>query len=287
MRIAVTGATGFVGRYVVAAARAAGHEVVAPGRSAPGVEGLGFREFDLGGPPPDLAGVDGVAHAAFSHAPGRYRGGEGDDPEGFAARNLDGSLRLIAAARAAGVRRFVFLSSRAVYGRQTPGAALSEATPPRPDTLYGEVKLAVERELAASGPCGVSLRATGVYGPPGPGRAHKWAELFAAFARGEAIEPRVGTEVHGADLAAAVMLALEAPEAAVSGTVFNVSDILLDRRDLLAAYAEVSGVAGRLPERVDASAFNVMATERLRALGWRPRGMAGLRPALAAMTGGA
>ncbi len=279
MRIAVTGATGFVGRYVVAEAQAAGHELVALGRSAPGVEAVGFRQFDLGGPAPDLAGIDAVVHAAFSHAPGRYRGGEGDDPEGFAARNLDGSLRLIAAA---GARRFVFLSSRAVYGRQAPGARLSEATPPRPDTLYGEVKQTVERELAASGLGGVSLRATGVYGPAGPGRAHKWAELFAAFGRGEAIEPRVGTEVHGADLAAAVLLALEA---ASPGAVLNVSDILLDRRDLLAAYAEVSGVAGRLPERADAAAFNVMDASRLRALGWRPRGMAGVAPALRKMLG--
>ncbi|WP_116130921.1 NAD(P)-dependent oxidoreductase [Tropicimonas sp. IMCC34043] len=292
MRIAVTGGTGLVGRFVVEAALAAGDEVVVLGRTAPPENFFSrpvrFLAHDLRAQAPALDKFEALVHAAFSHLPGRYRGGEGGNPEGFLADNLEGSLRLFRAAKAAGVRRAVFLSSRAVYGAYPPGTALNEATEPRPDTLYGEVKLRAERSLAAL--CGpgfatVSLRATGVYGPAGPGQRHKWQDLFEAFARGEAIAPRVATEVHGADLAAAVRLALHADPAAVSGQVFNVSDILLDRRDLLGEVARLTGTSAPLPPRADATKVNAMECDRLLALGWRPGGMDRLRDSLPGMLG--
>ncbi len=222
-------------------------------------------------------GVDGFVHAAFHHVPGKFRGGEGDDPETFRRLNVDGSLALFAAARKAGVERAVFLSSRAVYGTQPPGAMLTEETEPHPDTLYGEVKLDVERELAAMADDAflpVSLRVTGIYGPAGPGRAHKWAGLFADYESGKTIAPRVGTEVHGDDMAAAVRLMLEGDAEAIraAGCLFNVSDLLLDRHDLLAEYARLTGCTRPLPERADASGYNAMDCARLKALGWTPRG---------------
>ncbi len=279
MRLGVTGATGRVGRFVVADALAQGAEVTVLGRRRPRAEVFGaplaFRPFDLAGGAPGLEGLDAVVHCALLHAPGRYRGGEGDDPTGFRQANLGGLARLIEAARAAGIARVVFLSSRAVYGSQPPGARLFETTACRPDTLYGEVKRAGERMLAESGLAAVSLRATGVYGPAGPGLRHKWSDLFDAFARGEAVAPRVGSEVHGADLAAAVRLALTR----LAPGVYNVSDILLDRADLLALWAEVSGVEGIVPARADI-AFNEMECSRLRAAGWRPGGWALLRSTL-------
>src|SRR5690606_5461972 len=127
MRVALTGATGLVGFPIAAALSTAGHEVTAVGRSAP--EGLARLAFGLGGPVPPLAGIDALVHAAFHHLPGRYRGGEGEDPAGFRARNLDGSLALFAAAKAAGVRRILFLSSRAVFGGWPPGTRLAEDLP--------------------------------------------------------------------------------------------------------------------------------------------------------------
>ena len=58
---------------------------------------VALRAYKLG-ERPDLAGIGAVVHCAFAHVPGRYRGGEGDDPEGFRRANLDGSLALIRAA---------------------------------------------------------------------------------------------------------------------------------------------------------------------------------------------
>ncbi|WP_375260364.1 NAD-dependent epimerase/dehydratase family protein [Palleronia sp.] len=273
MRIAITGASGLVGWPIARWLAARGHEVTTLGRCP--VPGFAHQPWHLG-EAPDLSGHDALVHAAFAHVPGRYRGGEGDDPDGFIRANLKGTLTLFdAAARAA--LRVVFLSSRAVYGAYPPGTRLAEDLPPRPDTLYGEVKLKAERALSGRG---TSLRATGVYGPPVPGRAHKWVDLFTRFAAGERPVPRIGTEVHAEDLADAVerVLALETPPA-----VLNVSDIVLDRHDLLARYARIAGVPGHLPDRTDSAVVSEMDTVRLRGLGWHPQGDAGLDPVLHAI----
>ncbi|WP_134724794.1 NAD-dependent epimerase/dehydratase family protein [Paracoccus luteus] len=256
MRIAITGATGIVGGFMVDAARAAGHRVEA----LPG--------WRLGQPAP-LSGCDAVIHAALAHAPGRYRGGEGDDPAGFVAANRDGTLRLFDDADRAGAR-VVFLSSRAVHDGWPAGTALPDGTAARPASLYGQVKAQAESALPAQG---AALRATGVYGP---GRANKWAGLFADYRAGRPIAPRVATEVHGADLARAALLVLDR---GASG-VFNVSDLVLDRHDLLGGVQQLTGCPHPPPPRADAGALSVMGCARLAALGWKPGGMALLRATL-------
>lgn len=294
MRLAITGGTGLVGRFLVEEALAAGDAVTVLSRSAP-LPGffsaeVAHRAYDLNGTVPDLAGQDVLVHAAFSHLPGRYRGGEGDDSDGFLRANLVGTLRLLAAARRAGLSRLLFLSSRAAYGDGWPdGTRLAETMAPRSGTLYGKVKLEAEQALSASATPDfgtASLRVTGVYGPAGPRQAHKWTNLFESFAREVPVEPRVATEVHGADLASAVRLLLTVERDALrKGGVFNVSDILLDRRDLLAEVARITGATTPLPARSDPAAVNVMDTSRIEALGWRPGGMDKLRAALPAMLG--
>jgi nucleoside-diphosphate-sugar epimerase len=281
----VSGGGGFVGRFIVERLLGDGMTVRIAGRTQP-VDGFFSRsvEFLPQALEPEsdfsaaFSGVDFFVHAAFDHVPGRYRGGEGGDPEGFRHRNHLGTVAFFRAAKAAGVQRAVFLSSRAVYGTQPPGAVLSEETTPRPDTLYGEAKLAAERDILAMKGEGfepVGLRITGVYGPAGEGRRHKWADLFDDWRAGREITPRAGTEVHGDDVAAAVSLILQAADG-VSGEIFNVSDIVVDRRELLEMVGEITGPAGPLPPAADRSALNAMSCEKLRALGWRPGGRAKL-----------
>ena len=285
--ILISGATGSVGRFITEGFLSAGHEVIVMGRTWP--PGGFFSEpveWVAGGLDPDhdfapaFDGVDIFVHCAFAHVPGRYRGGEGDDPDGFRRANVDGTLALMQAARRAGVSRAIVLSSRAAYGPHPPGTMLTEDTPCAPDTLYGVAKLAVETALAGMASesfLPVILRATGVYGPAGPGRAHKWAALFADFEAGETIAPRVGSEVHGDDLASAVRLLAARPAADLArlgaAPAFNASDIVLDRHDLLTAYAQKAGIDHAPPPRADASAFNAMDCARLRSLGWAPRGV--------------
>lgn len=280
----VSGGTGLVGRFIVEALLADGHRVTVAGRRPP-PDGffsapVAFAQATL---EPGTASealfeaADTFVHAAFDHLPGRYRGGEGEDPEGFRRRNLDGTLALFEAAERAGVRRAVFLSSRAVYGPWPEGTALSEEMAARPDTLYGRVKLDAEKALAAmtggAGPAPASLRLTGVYGPAGPGREHKWTRLFADYLAGRPILPRAASEVHGRDAAAAVRLVLSVPDETFSGGVFDVSDIIVDRRDILALVQRATGCPHILPDAADKRAVNAMTSARLRALGWRPGGM--------------
>lgn len=278
MKVAVTGATGLVGYGIARHLARQGHDVVAMGRGPVDLPGVANRSFELTGPQPDLTGIDALVHAAFSHLPGRYRGGEGDDPARFRRTNRDGTLRLFAHARACGVRRIVFLSSRAVYDGYPPGVALDEGLPARPTSLYGEVKAEAEAalaDMAGDGMAVASLRATGVYGPSVPGHPHKWTGLFAAFDARETLPARIGTEIHGADLAAAVNLLLTVDAVALQPLTFNASDIILDHHDLLAGYADLTAQSGCLPARSDPEKVSVMRTDHLRHLGWTPRGMAG------------
>lgn len=251
MHVLLTGATGIVGRFVAPALAAAGHRVTRLGRT-------GDVTWSLDDPAPRLPAADALVHLAFDHLPGRYRGGEGDDPARFRRLNLDGTLRLF---DAVGPARIVFLSSRAVYGDHRHNGFLKETDPPEPDSLYGEVKLAAEQALGGRG---AALRATGVYG----GRPHKWQDLFADYLRGAPVAPRLATEIHGDDVAGAVLALL-----AVPGTgAFNASDLVLDRHDLLGRVQVLTGCPHAPPPRADGPRPGVMATCRLRLTGWRPGG---------------
>ena len=288
MRVAVTGATGFIGHWTVSHLLASGHEVLALGRKPSAHWAAGFRQYDLAEPPPSLSGVNALVHAAFSHVAGKYRGGEGEDSEGFIRLNLDGTIRLFEAARDAGVRRIVFLSSRAVYGAYPPGTRLHEDLEPRPDTLYGRMKYQAEHALAslATNDLAVAnLRVTGVFGPPVPGLIHKWADLLSEFGDGKPVEPRASTEVHALDVADAVLRLIEADRPALTAHVFNVSDFVLDRRDLLAAYSRISGVSGALPDASDHRLVSQMTVDRLKRIGWEPAHSHALHETLEALAG--
>lgn len=265
MHVLLTGGTGQVGRFIAAAAREAGHRVTPLGRNT------GEVAWSLADPVPELPAADALVHAAFHHRPGAYRGGEGDDPDTFWRLNHDGSLALFRAARTAGIPRWLFLSSRAVYGDRRRGETLYEADPPAPDSLYGELKLAIERrmaELADGRAIAIALRATGVYAtPPGTG-THKWTGLFADHRGGRPVGSRCGTELHGADLADGALRCLAEGG---SGPV-NASDLMLDRHDLLERFNAITGCARPPPPRAAGPPPGEMHTGRLRGLGWQPGG---------------
>ncbi len=268
--IALTGASGLVGRFLLYALPG---PIVTLGRNP--VAGVPHRPWDLTGPAPDLSGITTVVHAAFAHVPGRYRGGEGDDPEGFLAANLDGSRRLFDAAVQAQAGQILFLSSRAVFDGAPDGLPLTETTPTQPASLYGQAKAKAEAHLATLPLIHQSLRATGIYGP---GPAHKWQGLFRDYLSGHAIAPRRGTELHGADLAEACRLLLHSPQTGA----FHASDLLLDRHDLLNMVQTLTGSPYRPPARSDRR-VNPLICHRLPALGWRPGGVSRLNDSLPAM----
>lgn len=281
MKVLISGGTGLVGRYIAEELLAAGYKVAVGGRSAPQAglfpHVVSFVPLSLDPAENQSHAFDDAyffVHAAFSHAHGKYRGGEGEDPEGFRRLNLDGTVKLFETARKAGIRRCIFLSSRAVYGDQSAGEVLTEASKPAPNTLYGQVKRDAEHalfSLTAPGFATASLRATGVYGDLRP---NKWDDLFEDYLNGKPVPSRAGTEVHGRDLGRAVRLLLETETARIDSEAFNLSDILTDTHEILGHLKRVTDCPHPLPAPAPEGVVSAMDTSRIRALGWKGGGKA-------------
>jgi nucleoside-diphosphate-sugar epimerase len=113
-----------------------------------------------------LDGIEVVVHlAARVHV---MRDTAGDPFAAFRAVNLDATAQLAEAARRAGVRRFVFLSTAKVHGEETVDRAFSEAQPPQPQGPYAQSKWEAEQALARIAGTAmqlVVLRPPLVYGP--------------------------------------------------------------------------------------------------------------------------
>jgi nucleoside-diphosphate-sugar epimerase len=189
MKIAITGGTGFVGSHLIDAALGAGHAVKAlTRREQPARENLTWIAGDLGerGALEQLVNdVDAVVHAAgVITAP---------NATAFEKGNVAGTLAMLAAATAGGVRRFVHVSSLAA---REPGLS-----------LYGASKNRAEELVHSSGLDWVILRPPAVYGPGDK----ETLELFRMARLGLMLMPARGhvSVIHVADLAR-LLLALAA-----------------------------------------------------------------------------
>ncbi|MCJ2018084.1 NAD(P)H-binding protein [Methylobacterium sp. E-065] len=162
--IALTGATGFIGRHLLADLTARGYRVrvllrrptALPEGAASAVVGDLTRPINMAAA---LAGVDAVVHSAgLAHA---MSGAPEDD---YRTLNTEATRKLAEAAARAKVRRFVFLSSiRAQVGPSASGS-VGEGDPAVPTDAYGRSKLEAERALAETGLDWVALRPVLVYG---------------------------------------------------------------------------------------------------------------------------
>ena len=237
MRILVTGASGFIGSFIVSEGLERGHEVWAGVRGSSSRKYLQdprihFAELDLGTPERlrqqllDLktamgGGWDYVVHAAGATKSLRR--------EGFFRTNTEGTKNLVTALRETGMmpRRFVFVSSLSIFGaiKEKSPTPIMDTDTPRPNTAYGESKLAAELWLREQKDVPwVILRPTGVYGPRERDYflMAKSIKQHVDFAVG--YQPQEITFVYVRDVVQAVYLACERPAEKVEHRAFFLSD---------------------------------------------------------------
>jgi nucleoside-diphosphate-sugar epimerase len=165
MLLALTGATGFIGQYLLRELPKRGYRLrvllrrpaSVPMQTASAVIGDLARPLNLS---TALEGVDAVIHSA-----GLAHGMSGVPEDDYRVLNTEATIGLARAARRAGAKRFIFLSSIRAQCGPTSNAIQCEAVEPTPTDAYGESKLAAERGLAELDLDWASLRAVLVYGP--------------------------------------------------------------------------------------------------------------------------
>jgi nucleoside-diphosphate-sugar epimerase len=165
--------------------------------------------------------------------------------------NADGTVRLAQAARAAGVRRFVFISSNAAGGRcESDTQVLTEADPAKPLSHYGRSKRLAEQALLQMHQPGVFeivvLRPSMFYGPPVPDRH---VDVYRRIISGRM--PMVGdgryrrSITYIGNLVQATRLAMTHPDA--GGEIFYVVDQpIYTTRSITEAMADALGVPLRI-----------------------------------------
>ncbi len=224
MTILVTGGTGFIGHRLVERLCSQKKEVRCIARSPERARDL--AELGAEVVPGDVHPERGLLEAcqgveSVIHLAGLVRAWKKTD---YFETNAEGTRRLTAAARAAGVKKFLLVSSLAASGPGELGIPVTEDHPSRPITTYGESKLAAERVLGeAAGDMEWSVvRPCVVYGP--------WERDFlilfrmaSRFKRVFFIGPRGArlSLIHVDDLVDLMLLALER---APSGGVYQASD---------------------------------------------------------------
>jgi len=322
MRVLVTGGAGYIGSVVAGELLQAGHQVVVLDNLSRGhrqavpkgaelvVGDLAdrrcldqlFHARPLDSRPIESRPIDSPTIDAVMHFAALIEAGESmKTPEKFFRNNTANALTLLEAMLTAGVKRFVFSSTAALYGN--PGRTpIEEDDPLRPTNAYGESKLLVERMLAwfhrIHGLRYASLRYFNAAGAsrPDQGEAHRPEThlipriLEVALGHAEHINvfgadyptadgTCVRDYIHVGDLARAHLLALEALERArenFSPLIYNLGNGQgFSVRQVVDVAREVTGQpipAIESPRREGDPAVLIASSERIRReLGWRPQ----------------
>jgi nucleoside-diphosphate-sugar epimerase len=235
MKILITGASGFIGSFIVEEALRKGFETWAAVRKSSSREWLQderikFIELNLSSKEQLMEQLRSKDFDYVVHAAGVTKCLNKQD---FHRINTEGTKNLAEALMALKMplKRFVFVSSLSIFGaikEQQPYEEIRESDTPQPNTEYGKSKLAAEQFLATTTLPYIILRPTGVYGP-----REKDYYIMAKSIKGHS-DFAVGykrqdiTFVYVKDVVQAVFLALNLPkgekEEVVNGRAYFLSD---------------------------------------------------------------
>ena len=131
MKIAITGASGYIGSYLVSFFQADGHDVYEMGRKRTQKNGFNFIPFQLGGENnyQPLADIDVLIHCAYDFSL--------INPQSIEAIIVQGSIALLKNAQALGVKKIIYFSTTSSFAKTVSD--------------YGKAKYVVEREAARLG----------------------------------------------------------------------------------------------------------------------------------------
>ncbi len=205
------------------------------------------------------------------------------DPQEAVAINLHGAIKVLDAARSAGVARFVFASTCSNYGATDTGQLVTEATPLQPLSTYSETKVAAEAavlESAGDDFFPTVLRLGTAFGISARMRFDLMVSDFtlAAVRDGKIVvfgEQFWRPFVHVDDISRAIETVLVAEPSAVSGNVFNVGSNAGNVRKLDLAEMIQRLVPGTKLEyvkrEVDPRSYRVDFTKLQQSLGFLPQ----------------
>lgn len=282
MKIALTGGTGFLGRYLIEHLCEQGHQLRCWYRASSDRSGLErwseqleWQQGELGNAeatPALIDGVDAVVHSALYRPSGRnFLGGGDHNLISFLEANFMGTMRLMHAAHEANIPRFVFISTCAVHDEILDDRPLDEKHPLWAKSHYGAHKAALEKFVHSYGlghrwPI-CALRPTGIYGLAHPPKDSKWFDLVGKVLQGQKIESkRGGKEVHAADVAKAVGLLLNTDTETIRGQSYNCYDIYIAEQTVAMIAKELSNSASEIAE-LNQGPKHQIETGKLRALG--------------------
>ncbi len=238
--VAVTGATGFVGRNLVRRLAEQGYSVRALVRRGKTVEGAEVVSGDLESPEALNALVRG-ARFVF-HLGGRVTASNEAE---FDRANVDGTTMLVKAAAEAGIERLIHVSSLAVTGPSLRGIPVDEKAGPAPVTAYGRSKLKGEIVVRDSRVPWVIARPCAVYGP----HDRAFLDLFRSVAR-LGVAPVIGdgrqelSMIHVEDLCEALVRLAVSP-GCESGLYHVAHPEVVSQMDLAAAVGAALGRPAR------------------------------------------
>jgi nucleoside-diphosphate-sugar epimerase len=290
MRVFLTGAAGFVGRYLAPALAARGHEVIATDLRGAALD-LDIRDRPAVIAAIAAAGPEAVVHAGAISGPMLAA----DDPALMFDVNAAGTVHVLEAMRLRGVRRLVHVSSVAVYRPREDRDPVSEHSAKGSTETYGASKVAAEAAVEAySASFGLDawmLRVSSIYGP---GRITPYliSELIEAGRSGGRVRVTgEGTNhrqfVHVLDVVEAIAAALERPPDGcvpvnISGGTYVAEEAIGRMVQRLLPRLELDVVADKGPPGDGAIGPLDLARARWM-LGYEPR--IGLEEGLAALIG--